>query len=427
MQAAVGHEEHVAARNLPVDDAANVDAGCADEIAAELDHEPRLRQRVCAARRRDRARFAPIGARSSGSSPGKYGMPKPPPMLSTCTGAGAAAASRIASSTRLPLRLADRLRLAGSASRCRCESPRRRGRGGRSRSSSAGTTSASTPNCLGPPPIFMPDDFSSKSGLTRTATRARQAGARATDARGCSTSRADSTLTRMPAASACASSASLLAGPGEADLARRHAGVERDLELAAGGDVDAVDDARHERDERRHRIGLHRVVQLDRGGRCRRSSATPRVDQRAGRTHRTACGPTRSREPRERHAADDEAIVGDGPAGCARSAAGALKFAAPVNSAPSALRSILPLGLRGSGPGRMSMRAGTMYAGRRSRHSFSSVAASSVLVGHRRRDDDDRLPERRVRHAERRGLADERRSRRAPPRSRWGSRDSRTS
>ena len=28
------------------------------------------------------------------------------------------------------------------------------------------------PNCLGPPPIFMPDDLSSKSGLTRTATRA---------------------------------------------------------------------------------------------------------------------------------------------------------------------------------------------------------------------------------------------------------------
>src|SRR6185369_15671351 len=48
MQAAVGHEEYVAARNFPVDDAADVDAGRSDQIAAELDHEPRLRQRFCA-------------------------------------------------------------------------------------------------------------------------------------------------------------------------------------------------------------------------------------------------------------------------------------------------------------------------------------------------------------------------------------------
>ena len=50
MQAAVGDEEYVAARNLAVDDRANVDARLADEIAPELDHEPRLRQLAPGAR-----------------------------------------------------------------------------------------------------------------------------------------------------------------------------------------------------------------------------------------------------------------------------------------------------------------------------------------------------------------------------------------
>ena len=71
VQAAVGDQEHLAARDLAVDDAADVDAGLADQIAAELDHELRLRQLRMRARPACRARFAPIGARSSGCSPGK--------------------------------------------------------------------------------------------------------------------------------------------------------------------------------------------------------------------------------------------------------------------------------------------------------------------------------------------------------------------
>ena len=39
--------------------------------------------------------------------------------------------------------------------------------------SSAGTCSASTPNCCGPPPIRIPEPLTWKSGLTRTATRGR--------------------------------------------------------------------------------------------------------------------------------------------------------------------------------------------------------------------------------------------------------------
>jgi hypothetical protein len=78
--------------------------------------------------------------------------------------------------------------------------------------SSSGTCSASTPNCFGPPPIFMPEDLSSKSGLTRTATRAaREDRAAMSAAR--RASRNDSRLIRMPALTACASSRSVLPGP----------------------------------------------------------------------------------------------------------------------------------------------------------------------------------------------------------------------
>ena len=61
MQAAVGDEEHLAARNLAVDDAADVDAGLADQVAAELDDELRLRQRAAC-----RVRPALAGCRRSG-------------------------------------------------------------------------------------------------------------------------------------------------------------------------------------------------------------------------------------------------------------------------------------------------------------------------------------------------------------------------
>ena len=118
VQAAVGDEEHVAARNLAVDDAAHVDAGLADEIAAELDHDLRVRQGSSRlVRPRARAGCAPIGSRSSGFSPGKYGMPKPPPMFSTRTGAGAVRASskrERRTSSAAPRRSTRR---AGSASR----------------------------------------------------------------------------------------------------------------------------------------------------------------------------------------------------------------------------------------------------------------------------------------------------------------------
>ena len=50
--------------------------------------------------------------------------------------------------------------------------------------------------------------------------------------------------------------------PRKADALRIRAGVERDGQFAARGDVESIGQAGHVADERRHRIGLDRVVNL---------------------------------------------------------------------------------------------------------------------------------------------------------------------
>ena len=86
------------------------------------------------------------------------------------TGAGACARELDRKRDRLLLRLDDRfgaqvLRAAEDVKADELERQRAQARAAR-----AGTRSASMPNCFGPPPIFMPEVFSSKSGLTRIAT-----------------------------------------------------------------------------------------------------------------------------------------------------------------------------------------------------------------------------------------------------------------
>jgi hypothetical protein len=213
-----------------------------------------------------------MGARSSRCSPGKYGMPKPPPRFRKRTGAGACVRPAAAPARSSCAALRRSTRPSGSASRRRGGSPRRPAQSRPICGQQRGTCSTSTPNCLGPPPIFMPEPLSSKSGFTRTATRA---GRPSSWRRRASTgsSRADSTLTSTPRPPP-AQFGVALAGAGEADLGRVGAGVQRHLQLAGRGHVDAVDQPRHHAHHGRHRVGLHRVVQLDAAGSAARSSAT---------------------------------------------------------------------------------------------------------------------------------------------------------
>ena len=242
------------------------------------------------------------------------------------------------------------------------------------------------PNCFGPPPIFMPEPFSSKSGLTRTATRAGRPSSAAMRVEQADLAhRLD--VDQHAGGDRLAQLLGALARPGEADLGRIGAGVERHLQLAGRSHVDAVDLARHEGHQRRHRVGLHRVVQLD--GRRQR---LPQLG-RAGGEQRAVVGVERRAadalgEARQRQAADLQLAAGDRKALHRRmhgqhpaqrfgkvhqsapavaAAAGAALGAGPPGGCPAcrraatiALRSILPFGLRGSGPCIISIAAGTM-------------------------------------------------------------------
>ena len=70
------------------------------------------------------------------------------------------------------------------------------------------------------------------------------------------------------------------------------------------------------RDQRRHRVGLHRVVQLDRRRQVLARSSATRARSARGRTRRTACCPTRAASRDSRHAADDQLVVRDARTAC---------------------------------------------------------------------------------------------------------------
>ena len=58
--------------------------------------------------------------------------------------------------------------------------------------------------------------------------------------------------------------AAALAGAGETDFRRICARIQRNFQFATRSDVDAIDQASHDTDQRRHRVCLHRVMQFDR-------------------------------------------------------------------------------------------------------------------------------------------------------------------
>src|SRR6185503_12372940 len=172
-----------------------------------------------------------------------------------------------------------------------------------------------------------------------------------------------------------------LAGTREADAVRPGAGRERGLELAGGGDVEPVDELRDMGYDVQLRVGLHRVVDVD----LAREMSAQELDALAdepvvvGVERRAADA---ARKLGQRDPANDEAIVDhrelvhrrvDRTRGLAHAAASNR----PANSCASSLRSILPFGLRGRLPLRSTIRAGTMKAGRRSRHLASTAAESS--------------------------------------------------
>ena len=239
-------------------------------------------------------------------------MPKPPPMLTTRTGAGAERRAprrdpgdlRCASQIASALRFCEPLKMwkPSNASPSRPISSR-----------TAGTSSASTPNCLGPPPIFMPEDLSSKSGLTRTATRAGAARSRSPTRASTLDFARRLDVDQDAGGDRLAQLGVALARAREADLARFTAGVASATRSSpAEATSSPSTSARHVGDERGHRIRLHRVVQLDRLAANAGAAASTRSSMHApvvGVERRAA---DRRGELGQRHAADDEAVVRDG-------------------------------------------------------------------------------------------------------------------
>ena len=165
-------------------------------------------------------------------------------------------------------------------------------------------------------------------------------------------------LNRLPALPTVRLRLAAAAGPA--------AGPCGDPQLAAGGDVDAVDQTCHVIDDGRHRVGLHRVVELDA---CRQRR--PQLGHAAGQELPVVGVEGGLADP------VDQALEGDAAdqqftAGARELVHGRVDgFFAGVhvhcatlwvcsNSVDRVLRSILPLGLRGSGPSRSSMTLGTM-------------------------------------------------------------------
>ena len=150
-----------------------------------------------------------------------------------------------------------------------------------------------------------------------------------------------------------------LAGTGEADPGRVVPGVEGDGELAGRGDVEGVDQSGEVLDERRHRVGLHRVAQGHAVGQGRPHLRDP------GRHGRPVVGEERrgadpGGQPPQRDAGHDELLavaterrqVVLGPHGFSSSSSSSSWLR-------SSTRSNFPLGPRGSSA-RTTTSAGTM-------------------------------------------------------------------
>ncbi len=171
-----------------------------------------------------------------------------------------------------------------------------------------------------------------------------------------------------------------LARSGKTDLAWIRSGVESDFQFARRGHVDSIHQSCHVTDQGRHRVRLHGVVQLQRRWQGRAQQRDPAREQLpvVGVERRLADA---RGESRQRDATNQQLAVLDrelahrrvsgycavgfvhlpvpgGHAAVARLSGTGDAFAR--NSLASALRSILPLGLRGKGPWRTRMFSGTM-------------------------------------------------------------------
>ncbi|MNQ58870.1 hypothetical protein D3C85_730890 [compost metagenome] len=166
-----------------------------------------------------------------------------------------------------------------------------------------------------------------------------------------------------------------LARPRKTDAFRRHGRIERRGQFAARGHVDAVDQARQPLHHGRHGVGLHRVMHMHASGQGGAQFRHAARDVRAViGIERRAAHPLR--QPAQRNTADLQHVAVHGKLLAQGRVQGqfrtvradqVLHAASPVwtayaraSSRASKGRSILPFGLRGSTPSRISTHSGTI-------------------------------------------------------------------
>ncbi len=373
VESAVRHEEDLAARHLAVQDARDVDARLADQVAPEFEHDRRSGQ---VARRAlaqplqvvgDRRQVEPLLAR-------KVRDAEAAAQVERSHGFGLARGQAQREFVGLELRLADRLgaqvlRAREKMEALELEAGRGDGvqHGGHELDVDAELLGAAAHLHAGPLQLEVRVHA---HGHARDDAQLRADVLQQVDlAHGLE-------IEQHPRRDGLAQFRFALAGAREADLARIGPGVQRHLQLTSGGDVDAVDQLRHQTHHRRHRIGLHRVVQANAGGQRRAKLVdTPAQQGSVIREERRLADALGQR--RQRLAADEQLAAGAGELrhrGVARRGGRDLlgihqrlrhvgSAALPAwatHSVDNSLRSILPFGLRGSGPTRTAMPAGTM-------------------------------------------------------------------
>ena len=275
MQPPVDDEKGPPSRLLTIDYSRDVDAAFADDVAAKLEDNPRIgkprtdplsheiRQIVPDRRKIDRLVLLEIGNAEAA------------PDIEVLHGPGRQVGKRQQQVDGLALRLDEDLGAQVLRSGENVVSRGPRGLRLRALIASEGTSSASMPNCCGPPPIRMPDPLTWKSGLTRIAILGR-----IPSRLPASTMRAASVrefhFDRHACRHCLAELRRRLARPSETDARRRHGGVERGLHFKSGRDVEGIDEARQMLNDRGHRIGLDRVAQLHVRGQGARSKLCTR-------------------------------------------------------------------------------------------------------------------------------------------------------
>src|SRR5262245_2977265 len=260
MQATVGHQKDVATRDLAVDDAADIDAGFADEVTPQLEHDLRLWQAVGNARK---------PARQAGSDrgdverllAGEVRNAKPSADIEQAHGRGSIDAESYRQLERLFLRFLDRagaqvLRAAEDVKTLKVElqlsDPREH----------FGHALGVHPELLGTAAHLHARAFELEIRVDPYRNARALAGGFGEPGEAFHFAfrfeiNHDAGGYRLR--KLCIG----LAGTCKTDFGRAHARGERDVELAAGGDIEPVDEAGKMLYDREHRVGFDRIVQLN--------------------------------------------------------------------------------------------------------------------------------------------------------------------